>query len=192
MRILVLRPGIESTLPALETWSLNLGPQGKSQFCYIMIYFLTRAIVQSHRWIIYYCLLLLWSLSHWSDSLRLPWTVAHQVPLSLGFPRQEYWSRLPFSPGNPLTQGLNPCLLHWQADSLLLGCSGSHSTASVQFRRSADPMDCGTPDFRVHRQLVEFTQTHVRCVGDAIQPSHLLSCSFPPAFNLSQYQGLFQ
>ena len=44
MRILVLRPGIESTLPALETWSLNLGPPGKSQFCYIMIYFLTRAL----------------------------------------------------------------------------------------------------------------------------------------------------
>ena len=84
MRILVLQPGIESTLPALETWSLNLGPPGKSQFCYIMIYFLTRAIVQSHRWIIYYCLLLLWSLSHGSDSLRPPRTVVHQVPLSMG------------------------------------------------------------------------------------------------------------
>ena len=30
-----------------------------------------------------------------------PWTVAHQVPLSMGFSRQEYWSGLPFpSPGN--------------------------------------------------------------------------------------------
>ena len=36
-----------------------------------------------------------------------PWTVAHQVLLSMGFPRQEYWSQLPFpSPGIFLTQGL--------------------------------------------------------------------------------------
>ena len=35
-----------------------------------------------------------------SDSV-IPWTVAHQAPLSMGFPRQEYWSRLPFpSPGD--------------------------------------------------------------------------------------------
>ena len=34
------------------------------------------------------------------DSFATPWTVAHQVPLSMGFPRQEYWSGLPFpSPG---------------------------------------------------------------------------------------------
>ena len=29
-----------------------------------------------------------------SDSFVTPWTVAHQAPLSMGFPRQEYWSRL--------------------------------------------------------------------------------------------------
>ena len=44
----------------------------------------------------------------------------------------------------------------------------------------------------VHRQLPEFTQTHVHWVGDAIQPSHPLSSPSPPTFNLSQYQGLFQ
>ena len=38
----------------------------------------------------------------------------------------------------------------------------------------------------------EFTQTHVHRVGDAIQPSHRLSSPFPPAFNLSQHEGLFQ
>ena len=49
----------------------------------------------------------------------IPWTVAHQAPLSLGFPRQEYWSGLPFpTPRIILTQGLNSRLLHWQADSL--------------------------------------------------------------------------
>ena len=38
----------------------------------------------------------------------------------------------------------------------------------------------------------EFTQTHVHWVGDAIQPSHPLSSPSPPAFSLSQHQGLFQ
>ena len=45
------------------------------------------------------------------------------------------------------------------------------------------------PGLPVHHQLLEFTQTHVHRVGDAIQPSHPLS-SPPPAFSLSQHQGL--
>ena len=48
-----------------------------------------------------------------------------------------------------------------------------------------DPMDCSTPDFPVHHQLLELTQTHVHSVGDAIQPSHPLSSPSPPTFNLS-------
>ena len=44
-----------------------------------------------------------------SDSLSTPWTRAHQAPLSMGFPRQEYWSRLPFlSPGDLPNQGIKP------------------------------------------------------------------------------------
>ena len=53
-------------------------------------------------------------------------------------------------------------------------------------------MDCSTSGLPVHHQLPEFTQTHVHRVGDAIQPSHPLSSPFPPAFYLSQRQGLFQ
>ena len=53
-------------------------------------------------------------------------------------------------------------------------------------------MDCSTPGFPVHHQLLESTQTHVHRVGDAIQPSHPLSSPSPPAFNLSQHQGFFQ
>ena len=52
-----------------------------------------------------------------------PWTVAHQAPLSVGFPRKDYWSGLPFPPqGIFPTQGSDPGLLflHWQADSLPL------------------------------------------------------------------------
>ena len=53
-----------------------------------------------------------------------------------------------------------------------------------------DPMDCSSPGFPVHHQLSEFAQTHVHWFGDAIQPSHPLSSPSPPAFNLSQHQGL--
>ena len=53
------------------------------------------------------------------------------------------------------------------------------------------PMDCSTPGLPVHHQLQVFTQTYVHWVGDAIQPSHLLS-PFPPAFSLPQNQGLFK
>ena len=38
----------------------------------------------------------------------------------------------------------------------------------------------------------KLAQTHVHQVSDAIQPPHLLSSPSPPAFNLSQYQGLFK
>ena len=55
-----------------------------------------------------------------------------------------------------------------------------------------DPMDCSMPGFPAHHQLPELVQTHVHWAGDAIQPSHPLSSSSPPAFNLSQHQGLFQ
>ena len=51
---------------------------------------------------------------------------------------------------------------------------------------------CSTPDFPVHHELPELTQTHVHRVGDAIQPSHPLSSPSLPAFNLSQHQGLSQ
>ena len=55
-----------------------------------------------------------------------------------------------------------------------------------------DPMNSSMPGLPVHHQLPEFTQTHVHRVSDAIQPSHPLSSLPPPAFNLSQHQGLFQ
>ena len=55
-----------------------------------------------------------------------------------------------------------------------------------------NPMDCSMPGFPVHHQLLELTQTHVLRVSDAIQPYHPLSCPSPPAFSLSQHQGLFK
>ena len=55
-----------------------------------------------------------------------------------------------------------------------------------------DPMDCSMPGFPVHHQLLKLAQTHVHPVADAIQPYHTLSSPSPPAFTLSQHQGLFQ
>ena len=69
---------------------------------------------------------------------------------------------------------------------------------SVQFSSVAQscltlcyPMDCSMPGLPVYQQLLEFTQTHVHWVSDAIQPSHPLS-SPSPVFNLSQNQDLCQ
>ena len=53
-------------------------------------------------------------------------------------------------------------------------------------------MDCSTPGFPVHHRLPELAQTHVHLVGDVIQPSHPWLSPSPPAFNLSQHQGLFK
>ena len=55
-----------------------------------------------------------------------------------------------------------------------------------------DPMNCSTPGLPVHQQLLEFTQTHVHRVSDAIQSSHPLSSPSPPAPSPSQHQSLFQ
>ena len=51
----------------------------------------------------------------------------------------------------------------------------SFSSVAQSCPTLCDPMNHSTPGFPVHHQLLEFTQTHVHRVGDAIQPSHLLS-----------------
>ena len=71
----------------------------------------------------------------------------------------------------------------------------SSLTVSVQFSRSVvslcDTTDCSTPGFPVHHQLPELAQTHIHRVSDAVQLSHPQLSPSPPAFNLSQHQGLF-
>ena len=67
----------------------------------------------------------------------------------------------------------------------------SSSVLSFALVWLCDPMDSRTPGLPVHSQHLEFTQTHVHWVGDANQLSLPLSSPFPPAFNLSQHQGLF-
>ena len=63
------------------------------------------------------------------------------------------------------------------------------SSVAQSFPALCDPIDCSTPVFPVHHQLLDLAQTHVHQVGDVIQPSHPLSSPFPPTFNLSQHQG---
>ena len=68
---------------------------------------------------------------------------------------------------------------------------------SVQFSRSVlsdsfRPHESQQPGLPVHHQLLEFTQTHVHRVSDAVQPSHPLLSPSPPAPNPSQHQSLFQ
>ena len=95
-----------------------------------------------------------------------------------------------------LTEDVGPydsVLLFWSAFKPVLPGARPQTLSSVAQACPAlcNPMDCSTPGLPVHQQLPEPTQTHVHCVSDAIQPSHPLS-SPSPAFNLSQYQGLFQ
>ena len=83
----------------------------------------------------------------------------------------------------------------WTPETVIYAFSYQPIISSVQLLsrvRLCDPMNRSTPGLPVHHQLPEFTQTHVHRVGDAIQPSHLLSSPSPPAPNPSQHQGLFQ
>ena len=73
---------------------------------------------------------------------------------------------------------------------LLLRVRRGSQAVSRSYLTLCDPMDCSTPGFPVHHQLLELAQTQVCQVSDAIQPSHPLSSPSSPVFNLSQHQGL--
>ena len=62
-------------------------------------------------------------------------------------------------------------------------------TTALSHIRLCDPMDCSTPGYPAHQQLLEFIQTHVHWVGDAIQLFHPLSSPSPPSPNPSQHQS---
>ena len=88
----------------------------------------------------------------------------------------------------PFSFLLNQPLNHpWDTDT-----SVQFSSVTLSCPTLCNPMDCNMPGLCVHGQLPEFTQTHVHWVGDGIQPSHPLSSPSPPAFSLSQHQGLFK
>ena len=87
----------------------------------------------------------------------------------------------------------------FQLSEILILILTSVQFSSVQFSSVAqscptlcDPMNRSTPGLPVHHQLLEFTQTQVHRVSNAIQPSHPWSSPSPPAPNPSQHQSLFQ
>ena len=105
-----MKPELGPTPRVSETAYLRAGPEGTPQGSALFTLFLVVCRVSS---------------SVTSDS-AIPWTVAHQAPLSMGFPRQEYWSGLPFpSPGDPPDPGIKPRSPALQADSLPLSHRGS-------------------------------------------------------------------
>ena len=71
-------------------------------------------------------------------------------------------------------------------------CCSVTQSCLTHGRSLCDPMDCSTPGFPVLHYLLQFAQTHIHCVGDAIQPSHPLSPPSPPALNLSRHHSLSQ
>ena len=109
--------------------------------------------------------------------------------MAIPFPLCSFFSPPLFQVDLFRTEHLMPLPWSWGDHSLMpeLISSAAQSCPTLY-----NPPDCRTPGLPVHHQLLEFTQTPVHWVGDAIQPSHSPSSSSPPAFNLPQHQGLFQ
>ena len=137
--------------------------------------------------------------------------MAAQAPPSLGVSRQEHWSGLPFpSPmheseklkWSQISDTFSKDLLPpWKGQGKQKHLFCLYQSSHVQIYLVVQSlsvfnflcrMDCSMPDCPVLHYLLEFAQTHVHWVSDAIQPSHPLSSPSPPAFSLSQHQGLFQ
>ena len=106
-------------------------------------------------------------------TLATPWSISCQAPMSMGFPRQEYWSGLLFPPPGDLSdQGIepeSPALPALQVNTLPTEPLGKPKYCdSAQFSlvvhscpTLCDPMYRSTPNLPVHHQLPEYTQTHV-------------------------------
>ena len=108
----------------------------------------------------------------------------------MGFSRQEYWSGVPLPSPNKMLVDINPLVSKW------LRLETHHPLSQLRkhldkFRFVAtlcNPMNCSMPGFPVLHCLLEFAQTHVHWVGDAIQPSHPRLPPSPLALNLSQHR----
>ena len=73
-----------------------------------------------------------------SDSFATPWTVARRAPLSTGFPRQEYWSGLPFpSPGDLPNPGTEPASLALAGGFFTTKPPGKRSNTSFNFYKKS-------------------------------------------------------
>ena len=124
--------------------------------------------------------------------------IAHQAPLSMWFPRQEYWTELPFPSPRVLPYPGFESIFCALAGGFLTteprGKSYNRICCSVakSYMTLCNPMDSSISVPSVLHYLLGLAQTHVHWVYDAIQPCYPLSPPSPSAFNLSQHQGLFQ
>ena len=143
------------------------------------------------------------------------WTVACQAPLSMGILQARIleWVSMASSKGSSQPKDWTRLLslLHWQAGSLPLAPPGKpmenpvlvkcheHGSFPLELQFSSvaqscptlcNPMDCSTPGFLVHHQLLELPQTHVHWVSDAIQPSYPLLSPSPLVFPNISGMGL--
>ena len=100
---------------------------------------------------------------------EIPWTIAHQAPLSMEFSRQEYWSGLPFpSPGdlpNPGIESQSPSL---QADSSLFEPSGKHKHHSFYL----------SPMYGVHHWTLLIHDQKIKAINSCM--SKLTLCKIQP------------
>ena len=127
-----------------------------------------------------------------------PWTAACQVSQSFTnswslFKLMSIESMMPFNHlilCHPLF--LLPSSFPASGSYLHIEASVQSSSVTQSYPTLCNPMNCSTAGLPVHHQLLEFTQTHVHQVSDAIQPCHPLSSSSPPAPSSSQHQGLLQ
>ena len=89
------------------------------------------------------------------DSLATPWTVVQPAPLSMGFPRQEYWSGLPFTPpgylpdpGIKLMSLVSPSLVGRFFTTEPPGKPDMVSSAGRKILHQNKPTDFFSPKFR--------------------------------------------
>ena len=114
-----------------------------------------------------------------SDSFVTPWTIVHKALLSMGFPRQEYWSRLPFpSSGDlsyPGTKPMPPYLLHWQVDSLLLSQQRSpFSQEALILMSFSSPFNLVLGDFLTAPPLISNCSNLLFGTQDSCRPESCL------------------
>ena len=127
-----------------------------------------------------------------------------QITMTMAFGKSIYYDFCVFNSWSYIFIFLIICctskcqVTHLRFDSSTFFCPCSALSVS-QFHSIAqpcltlcNPMDCSMPSFPVLHHLLELAQAHIHWVGETIQSSDSLSSPSPPAFNLSQLQGLFQ
>ena len=119
---------------------------------------------------------------YWSFSFSISPFSEHPGPISF---RMDWLDLL-------AVQGTLKSLLQHHSSKASILDSVQFTSVTQSCLTLCNPINCSMPGVPVHHQLLEFTQTQVQRVSDAIQPSHPLSSPSPPAPNLSQHQSLFQ